>query len=156
MPEIVSLQRLLTLSAACVLVALGTQAVGAQTLTVSGNPGLLRVSSAVAGSEPTPVSNSATTYTVTTPNPNRTYKLTARLNAPMPVGIVLTGSFAAPPGATSLGAVSLDNTDRDVVTGIPRQTNATLTITYQLSPTAAGGVQLPSPRTVTLTLVRTS
>jgi hypothetical protein len=149
-------QRLLTPAAACLLILLGTQALGAQTLSVSGNPGLLRVSSAVAGSQPTPVSNSATTYTVTTPVPNRTYKIMARLSAPMPPGVTITGSFAAPPGATSLGAIALDNTDRDVVTGIPRNTNATLTITYQLAPTAAGGVVVTSSRTVTLTIVRTS
>ncbi|MGH7680114.1 MAG: hypothetical protein ACRENU_16715 [Gemmatimonadaceae bacterium] len=138
------------------LVLLGPSAAAAQTLAVSGNPGLLRVSAVVAGSQPTPVSNSGTTYTVTTPSPNRTYALRARLSAPMPPGVVITGTFAAPPGAVSLGAVALDNTDRDVVTGIPRNTNATLTITYQLAPSAAGGVVPLSSRTVTLTLVRTS
>ena len=35
------------------------------------------------------------------------YNLTARLNAPMPAGVTLSGTFAAPPGATSLGAIAL-------------------------------------------------
>jgi hypothetical protein len=126
----------------------------AQTLAVSGSPGLLRVSNAVAGSQPIAVSNSSTTYTVTTPNPTRLYNLTARLSAPMPAGVTLTGTFAAPPGATSLGAIALDATDRNVVTGIPRRTNATLGITYQLSALASAGVVVNSSRTITLTLVQ--
>lgn len=126
----------------------------AQALAVSGNPGLLRVSNAVAGSQPIAVSNSSTTYTVTTPIPNRLYNLTARLNAPMPAGVTLSGTFAAPPGATSLGAIALDATARNVVTGIPRRIVATLGITYQLSALASAGVVANSSRTITLTLVQ--
>ena len=136
------------------LLVLGSRAAGGQTLAVSGNPGLLRVSTAVAGSEPVAMSNSSTTYTVTTPNANRQYRITARLSAPMPVGITLTGSFAAPPGATSLGPVALDAIDRDVVLNIPRRTNATQGITYSLLATVAGGVIPNSSRTVTLTIVQ--
>jgi hypothetical protein len=139
---------------AAVLLLLGVNAASGQTLAVSGNPGLLRVSTAVAGSEPVAVSNASTTYTVTTPNPNRRYKITARLSAPMPVGITLTGSFAAPPGGTSLGPVVLDATNRDVVLNIPRRTNATQGITYSLTATVAGGVIPNSSRTVTLTIVQ--
>jgi len=128
----------------------------AQTLSVSGSPSLLRVSTAVAGSEPTPVNNSATTYTVTTPNAQRTYKITARLSTPMPTGITVTATFAAPAGATSLGAVALTNVDQDVVISIPKSTDATLNITYTLSPSSSGGVIALNSRTVTLTLVRTS
>ena len=45
-----------------------TRGSGAQSLTVSGSPGTLRVQAAIAGSAPTPVSNSATTYTITVGN----------------------------------------------------------------------------------------
>lgn len=126
----------------------------AQTLAVSGSPGLLRVTTAIAGSEPIAVSNSSTTYTVVTPNPNRLYNITAQLNAPMPLGLTLTGSLQAPPGATSLGPVALDATARNVVTGIPRRTTATAGITYQLSATVAAGVVPLSTRTVTLTIIQ--
>lgn len=136
------------------LLLLGSRALRAQTVTVSGNPGLLGISAAVAGSQPTAVTNGSTTYTVTTPAPNRTYKVTAQLNAAMPNGVTLTASFAAPPGATSLGPVALGLTALDVVTGIPRNTNSTRSITYQLSATAAAGVIPLSSRTVTLTIVR--
>jgi hypothetical protein len=139
---------------AAALALLGSNAVSAQTVNVSGNPGLLRVSTAIAGSEPIAVSNSSTTYTVTTGNPNRLYKVTARLSAPMPVGVTLTGSYAAPPGATSLGPIALDGIDRDVVLSIPRRTDATQAITYTLSATVAAGVIPTSSRTVTLTIVQ--
>lgn len=132
----------------------GSEAAVAQTVNVSGNPGLLRISTAIAGSQPIAVSNSSTTYTVTTGNPNRLYKITARLSAPMPVGVTLTASLAAPPGATALGPIILDAIDRDVVLDIPRRTTATQAITYALSATVAAGVIPNSSRTVTLTLVQ--
>ena len=125
-----------------------------QTLTVSGAPGLLRISTAIAGFEPIAVSNATTTYTVSTGNPNRIHKIMARLNAPMPVGVTLTVTLDAPSGATSLGPVALDATDRDVVMGIPRRTTATHTITYELSASVAAGVIPNSSRTVTLTIVQ--
>lgn len=132
----------------------GSKAAEAQTVNVSGNPGLLRISTAIGGSQPIAVSNSSTTYTVTTGNPNRLYKITARLSAPMPVGVTLTASLAAPPGATALGPIILDAIDRDVVLDIPRRTTATQAITYALSATVAAGVIPNSSRTVTLTLVQ--
>lgn len=143
---------------ACVLALaatlVGAATVEAQTMLVSGSPGLLRVSSAVAGSEPVAVSNATTTYTVVTPMPNRTYKITARLDVAMPVGLTLTATLAAPPAATSVGAVALDVTDRDVVTGIRRNLTSTRSITYQFVATVAAGVVPLSSRTVTLTIVQ--
>ena len=126
----------------------------AQTLSIPGNPGLLRVTTAIAGSEPVSVSNATTTYTVTTGNPNRLHRITARLSVPMPAGVTLTASLAAPPGATSLGPIALDATDRDVVLDIPRRTDATQGITYVLSATVAAGVVPTSSRTVTFTIVQ--
>lgn len=133
---------------------MGTAPLGAQTIVVSGTPGLLRISTAVAGSQPVAVSNATTTYTVTTPQPNRTYRISARLDAPMPPGVTLTVTLAAPPGATSLGAVALDATDRDVISGVRRNANTTRSITYQLSATVDAGVVPLSSRTVTLTIVQ--
>jgi hypothetical protein len=137
---------------ALVLTSIG--ALGAQTFSVSGNPALLRISSAVAGSEPTSVSVGATTYTITTPNANRTYAITMQINANMPAGVTLTATLAAPPSATSLGAVALDITARNVVTGIVRNTNSTQSIAYALTATAAAGVVANSSRTVTFTVIR--
>jgi hypothetical protein len=136
------------------LLPLGSRAAFAQTLGVSGNPGLLRVSAAVSGSEPIAVTNSVTSYTVTTPNANRLYNITAQLNAAMPVGLTLNATLAAPAGATSLGPIALDQTARNVVTNVPRRTNSTHGITYQLVATVAAGVVPVSTRIVTLTIVQ--
>lgn len=126
----------------------------AQTLTTAGAPTLMRVSSAVAGSQPAPIVRAGGTYTITTPNPNRTYAITAQLNANMPTGSTMAIALAAPTGATSLGAVNLDVTARNVVTGIRRNTNSTQSITYTFTATAAAGVIPLSSRTVTLTVIR--
>lgn len=133
----------------------GSRAASAQTISVSGNPAKLRITAAVAGSQPTSVSNSATTYTVVTPNPaGRTYKITAQLNAPVPANVTLTVTLAAPAGGTSVGPVALDMTARDVVTGIPRRTNSTRSITYQLSATVLAGVVASTNRNVLLTVLK--
>ncbi len=146
--------RLVACSALLLLVSGG--AVGAQTISVSGNPGLLRISAAVAGSQPTAVTNATTTYTVTTPGGggNPTFLVTMRLNANTPAGVTLTATLAAPSGATSAGAVALDVTARNVVTGIRKNSTSTQSITYTLSATAAAGVVAYSSRTVTLTVAQ--
>lgn len=137
------------------VLALGARAAFAQTLTTAGTPGLLRVSSAVAGSEPIAVSTSGGTYSITTPNPNRQYAITGQINSNMPAGVTLTVTLAAPgQGSVSLGAVALDVTARNLVTGIKKNSTATQSITYQLTATAAAGVVPLSSRTVTLTIIQ--
>ena len=141
------------LGAALLLLASGS-AVAAQTILVSGNPALLRISSAVAGSQPTAVTNATTTYTVVTPVPNRTYNITAQLNSPMPVGTTLEITLAPPPSATSLGPVALDATARNVVLGVRRNLTSTQSITYRFSATTAAGVIPSTNRLVTLTILQ--
>jgi hypothetical protein len=136
------------------VLVLSARAAFAQTLTTAGTPGLMRVSSAVAGSEPLPITVPGGTYTITTPNPNRTYAITAQLNSNMPTGTTMAVTLVAPPGGTSLGAVALDVTARNLVTGIGRNANSTHNITYTFTATAAAGVVPFSSRTVTLTVIR--
>ena len=131
-----------------------TRAAFAQTLTTAGSPATMRVTTAVAGSEPLPITVSGGSYTVTTPQANRTYAITARLNANMPTGTTMAITLSAPPNAVSLGAVSLDVTARNVITGIDRRENFTQNITYTFTATAAAGVVPLSSRTVTLTLIQ--
>lgn len=104
-----------------------------------------------AGQQPSAVVNASTSYVVTAllTSPR---KITAQLSAPMPPGVTLTGLFAAPPGATSNGTVTLDATARDVVTNIGTTLNDTERITYTLSATVLAGVVASQSRTVTLTL----
>ncbi|MBA2689132.1 MAG: hypothetical protein H0U64_13690 [Gemmatimonadaceae bacterium] len=130
--------------------AFGTPA-AAQSLSVSGNPASMNISSATAGSEPVGDGNSATTYSVTTLIIQKK-KVTARLSSNMPAGMTLSVSLVAPSGATSMGAVTLDNTDRDLVVNIGNLLAETKSITYQFTGTAAAGA-LTSSRTVTFSLV---
>ena len=140
---------------AIAVLVLSTRAAFAQTLSTAGTPGSLRISSAVAGSEPISVSTSGGTYSITTPNPNRQYAITGQINATMPAGVTLTVTLAAPgQGSVSLGAVALDLTARNLVTGIKKNVSATQSITYQLSATAAAGVVPLSSRIVTLTIIQ--
>jgi hypothetical protein len=140
------------LIAALALLLVGGRAARAQnSITVSGNPPLMRITTAVAGSQPTAITTATTTYTVVVAT-GGTRRVTGRLDAAMPVGTTVTVSLAAPPGATSLGAVTLDLTERDLVINIPRPTTATLAITYRFSATVSAGVIANSIRNVTLRL----
>ena len=117
---------------------------------VSGDPALLSITTAVAGSAPTGVSDVSTTYDVRV-NASTVKKITARLSAPMPTGVTLTMTLAPPIGATSMGPVVLDAIARDMVVNITG-VNSTHAITYQLNATAAAGVIMPSSVAVTFTL----
>ena len=139
---------------AIAVLVLSTRAAFAQTLTTAGSPTLMRVTSAVAGSEPVPITVAGGTYSVTTPNPNRQYAITARINATMPTGTTMEITLTAPPTAVSLGAVAMDVTARNVVTGIDRQASFTQNISYTFTATAAAGVVPLSSRIVTLTIIQ--
>lgn len=120
-------------------------------LTVSGSPAPFTITTAVAGSQPAALTNSVTTYFVKAKNLIGAQKITAQLDAPMPLGTTLTVQLVAPPGATSLGAVSLDATVRDVVINIAKENGANYGITYVFSATVAAGVVPTQTRTVTFT-----
>jgi hypothetical protein len=124
----------------------------AQSLSVSGSPGSLAITTAIAGQPPTSDNDATTTYTVKAQKKNQPLKVTGRLNAAMPPGVTLTVSMVAPSGATSNGTVTLDATTRDLVGDITNTNALTQGITYILSATAAAGVVTPQSRTVTLTL----
>ena len=131
-------------------------AVSAQTLSVTGAPTLMDITSTVAaGLNPTSITGRAGgSYTITTPSPNRTYAITAQLNTNTPTGSTVSITMQVPAGATSLGPVALDVTARNVVTGIGRNVNFTGNITYDFAATAAAGVIPNSSRTVTFTVIR--
>jgi hypothetical protein len=153
----VKLRSLLTLTVAAAMTLASASAVSAQTLAVAGAPTLMRISSTTAaGLDPTSIIGRAGgTYTITTPTANRTYAITAQLNAAMPTGATLSVTLNPPPGgAISLGAVALDMTARNVITGIPKNVNSTQNITYDFAATAAAGVIPNTSRTVTFTVIR--
>jgi hypothetical protein len=128
---------------------LSGRAAAAQILTVSGSPAAMTITSAIAGSDPTSISNSSTTYTAVVVIPSH---ITAALGSNMPSGVTLTISLAVAAGATSSGPVALDVTARNVVTNVTA-TQITQAITYNLSALASAGVIASQTRIVTLTLV---
>lgn len=120
------------------------------TLGVSGSPATMRIQGTTAGQVAAPVVESSTSYALK--NKGST-KLTAQLSAPMPSGVTLTATFAAPSGAVSIAKVALDAMARDVVTGINGNSNSTYNISYTLSATLDAGIVPIQSRTVTLTVV---
>jgi hypothetical protein len=128
---------------------LSGRAAVAQILTVSGSPAAMTITSAIAGSDPTSVSNSSTTYSAIVFIPCH---ITAALGSNMPTGVTLTISLAVAAGATSSGPVALDLTARNVVTNVTA-TQSNRAITYNLSALASAGVIASQTRIVTLTIV---
>lgn len=134
------------------LLCLGSHVGLAQTLTVSGSPAAMKITTATAGLAPNSITNAVTTYKVKTNNATKPKKITAALNSVMPVGMTLKITLVAPAGATSDGTVTLDATARELVGNITNTVNATNSITYVISATPAAGVVTSQTRTVTFTL----
>jgi hypothetical protein len=122
------------------------------TLTVSGNPSPMTINTAVAGQQPTSVSNSSTTYSVIVVSLSGR-SITGQLNANMPSNVTLKVALAAQSGSTSAGSVAMSTTAQNLVTGIPIITiSAPATITYTLSATVNAAQVTNGTRVLTLTL----
>jgi len=135
------------------LLAIGGADASAQLLTVPSSPGTITVSVATAGAQPSAVTDATTSYTANALTALLGQKITGQLSANMPAGVTLKVYLAPTTGATSAGTVTLDNTARDLVTGITNVLPQTRGITYTLTATVAAGVISTSVRVVTLTLV---
>jgi hypothetical protein len=134
------------------LALLAPARVRAQTLAVSGDPGVLSVSAAAAGGGLMPASDASTTITVTITSANQ--KLVARLDAPLPSGITLTMRVVPPPGAASRGAVALSTSEQEIVGPVSATgTYPGLQIVYQLSATVAAGPVPATARAVIISAV---
>ena len=118
-------------------------------IAVTGTPSLT-ITTAVAGSAPTSVTDATSSWAVTT---NQTgAKITASIPTIMPTGLTLSASLAAPAGATSAGFQALGTTAVDVVTVITKLAQGSLAVSYKLDATAAAGVVASSSRVVTYTI----
>ena len=117
---------------------------------VSGSPAPLAITTATAGSSLTSVTSGGSSLAVTTNETNK--KITAALDQPLPSGVTLEVTLAAPSGASSHNFVALSTSGADLVTGISATNAASLPLTYRLSatPQASIGVQT---RTITYTIV---
>jgi hypothetical protein len=114
-----------------------------------GAPSLI-ITTAVAGSAPTSVTDATSSWAVTTNQ--TTAKITASIPLAMPVGLTLSATLAAPAGATSLPLVALGTVATDMVTGITKLAQGALGVTYKLDATSAAGVVVSSTRVVTYTI----
>lgn len=131
--------------------ALAPAALGAQTMTLSGDPATLVVRSAVAGGRPDPVSDGGTTYSLEG-IAGGAMRITARLDAPLPPGVSLRVTLAPPPGAAGAGPVTLSAAEQDVVRRIPPGSWAGLAIRYELAAGVEAGTLALSAPLVTFTL----
>ena len=120
-------------------------------ISVSGNPASLVVNTATAGSDPDQVSDSSTSYNITTNG--STKKITGQIDTTMPTATALTVNLTAPTGGTSQGDVSLSATPANLVTGITKKKGSNLSITYKFSATVDAGIITSSTRTATLTIL---
>lgn len=116
---------------------------------VSGTLAPIVVRTANAGSAPTSASMGGTSYAITTNEANQ--KISAALDAPMPSGVSLAVSLAAPSGAASAGSMTLSTASSTVVTGITGVSATSLPIVYTLSASSTA-VVAPGTRTVTYTI----
>ena len=156
--------------AALLLLAVGTA--GAQTtatqtfstqvdvvraITVSGNPSTMTITAATAGTGLTSVTNTSTTYSLTT---NDTVgvgdKVTAKISSggAMASGETLTLTLAAPGGGgSSAGALALTTSDQDYVTGVTPQNASGRQITYTFAATVSAVPRNAVARTITFTIL---
>ncbi|HEY5060149.1 MAG TPA: hypothetical protein VII52_01375 [Gemmatimonadaceae bacterium] len=145
---------ILTLIASTAMAQTATQTVTFQVdainqISVAGSVSL-DINSAIAGSAPTSVASSVSSWAVTT---NQTgAKITGSLAVAMPAGVTLSANLAPAPGATSAGLKALTTTAVDLVTTITKLNASGLGLTYQLDATAAAGVVTSSSRVVTYTI----
>ena len=155
-----SLARPALLALALVASASAAQAQATQTVTYAvnainqiaftGAPSLT-ITTAVAGSAPTSVTNSASTWAITTNQ--ATVKISASIASAMPTGLTLNASLAAPTlNGVSAGFLALGTTAVDLVTAIDKLAQSGMAVSYRLDATAAAGVVTSATKIVTYTI----
>jgi len=115
-------------------------------IAVSGSPADMIITDAVPGSDPTPVTNSTTTYSITH-NDADGAKITASLAPALAAGYTLTIALG---GNT---AKDISTAAQDAVGNVARGASTGNTIAYNFSATAAAGPLASVSETVTLTVV---
>jgi len=120
-------------------------------IAVSGNPGSLILSDAVAGSSVMSAEDQSTSYSVTTNLDNM--KIVVSIDSPMPAGTRLMMNVASARGV-STGLVDISNATSpiDAVTGISRGSESAQPISYVFAADASVGSVPTQSRTITLTL----
>jgi hypothetical protein len=143
--------RLAQLSAWVALIT-AVQSLSAQSNSISLTAlGTLTISVATPGGQPVTSTNSTGKYSVQAVSGRM--KVSAQLDTPLPSGVTLTITLAAPSGAVSLGATALSTSSHDVVRYIPVGDYANLSVTLALSSSVTAGVVPFSTSHIILTLV---
>ena len=115
-------------------------------ISVSGDPGDMTIDDAVPGSDPTPVTDNSTTYSITH-NDADGAKITASLAPALAAGYTL--EIALNGGA----AVDISTLAQDAVANVARGASAGNSIVYTFSAEADAGPMSSTSETVTLTVV---
>lgn len=118
-------------------------------LTLSGDPQALVISSAVAGFPPDPVFDEGTAYSIVA---EELSAIEVSVDAPLPAGVTLHVQMEPPPGALGAGSVEVGTTPRVLVSSILPGTYRGLGIRYQLAAGVDAGVVPISSRRVTFTV----
>jgi hypothetical protein len=119
-------------------------------ITIDKDPQPFVINTAVAGEDPTPVTDSSTSYSFSTNGDTK--KIAASLDQEPPAYTTLTVKLAAPSGASSAGEVSLGTSPKDLITGIGRKKARNLGITYTFYADARSGVVQQTVLKVTFTV----
>ena len=157
MKKLVTFAMIALLAGFCGIAYAGTQATQTFNCTVSeineiavsGNPGDMTISAAVAGAAPTAVTDATTNYDVTTNAASK--KIAGKIDAVLSTGVTLSVTLASTAGV-SAGKQALGVADTDLVTGLAKEVDNDQTITYELSATAAAGVCASDAVIVTFTI----
>jgi hypothetical protein len=115
-------------------------------IAVSGDPGDMTIVDAVPGSDPTPVTDNSTTYSITH-NDADGAKITAGLAPALAAGYTLTIALGGNP------AVDISTSTEDAVGSVAAGASSGNTIEYTFSATAAAGPLASTGEEVTLTVV---
>lgn len=120
-------------------------------IAVSGNPGAMTITDAVAGSNLTAVADNSTNYSITTNTDNM--KIVGSISAPMPAGTQLKIQLASNRGI-SLGSMDVSNalSPVDLVTGVNKGSDQNQSISYVFSANADVPSIPSDSRIITLTL----
>lgn len=132
-----------------------SRAAAAQSFTPAATTlGTMKIITAVAGSNPTSVTQSSTKYTLVTKKNSGFTRVTAQLSAALPAGVTLDVTLPSPGGTIVGNTVSLSTAPQNVLTNLPNTTTTfpATTITYLLTATAAAAPFTRNNLIVTFTL----
>ena len=119
-------------------------------IAVSGDPDRFVIDRLNPGPFRTEITDSSTTYSITTNGENR--KITMQLDQNMPQNTDLKVTLTPPPGCQGNLEVPLSANAVDVITGISHKVAANLGITYKFGADSKAGTLAPTTRVVTITI----